>query len=71
MIDVNIPVSIDSNNLFMHYPKSDYYTDICFKHTTENGTDILLNDIYKEYNGNNMALCENNCDLEKYDENSK
>ena len=73
MIDVNLPVSndFDGKDLFKYDLKSDYYTDICFKHTTENGTDILLNDRYKEYNENNMALCENNCDLEKYDENSK
>jgi surface protein len=73
MINVNLPVSndFDGNDLYKYDKNSDYYTDICFKHTTENGTDILLNDRFKEYNENNMALCENNCDLEKYDENSK
>ncbi len=75
LIGVNLPVSvdknIDKNNLFKNDPKSDYYTDICYKSTTENGTDILLNDRHKEYNDNKMALCENNCDLKQYEENTK
>ena len=60
LIGVNLPVSINNNidkdNLFKNDPKSDYYTDVCYKYTTEDGTDILLNDRYKEYNDNNLFL---------------
>ena len=71
LINVNIPVSIDEDNLFKYDPNSDYYTDQCYPYTTDNGTDILLNDRYDEYNNNNMALCENNCTLEKYEEDTR
>ncbi len=54
-----------------YYPNNEYYTDQCYPYTTDNGTDILLNDRYDEYNNNNMALCENNCTLEKYEEDTK
>ena len=39
---MNIPVSIDENNLFKYDPNSAYYRDNCYAYTTENGTDIIL-----------------------------
>ena len=57
--------------IFKYDPNSDYYTDECFSYTTENGTDILLNDRQDEYNDNNMAVCENNCKLNSYDSETK
>ena len=47
--------------------KSDYYNDICFKATSNFGTDITLNDRRNEFVENNMTLCEENCELIKYD----
>ena len=70
-ININIPVSIDENNLFKYDPKHEYYTDECIPYTTEKGTDILLNDRHYEYNENNMSLCENDCILKGYDIDSK
>jgi len=70
-INLNIPVSIDENNIFKYDPNSEYYTDICNSYTTQSGTDILLNDRQKEYNNNNMAICENNCTFIGYEENTK
>ena len=70
-IDLNIPVNIDEDNLFKYDPNSDYYTDECYPYTTENGTDILINDRQYEYNDNNMALCENNCSYIGYDKDTK
>ena len=63
LIKLNIPVSIDENKLFKYDPNSSYYTDNCFSHTTENGTDIILSDRKKEYsdNKNKLILCEDNC----------
>ena len=65
--DLNIPVTINEDNLFKYDPKSDYYTDDCNPYTTQNGTDILLNDRKNEFINNNMSLCENNCTYDSYD----
>ena len=62
-INLNISVSIDENNLFKYDPNSEYYTDECNPYTTKDGTDILLNDRHKEFNNNNLSICENNCIL--------
>ena len=71
LIKLNIPVSIDENKLFKYDPNSDYYTDNCFSHTTENGTAIILNDRKKEFSDNKLSLCENNCYYIGYNINTK
>ena len=70
-VNFSIPVLIDEENSFKYDPESEYYTDECNPYTTENGTDILLNDRQNEYNDNNMAICENNCKLNSYDSDIK
>ena len=70
-ININIPVLIDENNLFKYDPKNEYYTDECTPYTTEEGTDILLNDRHIEFNDNNMSLCENDCIFKGYEIDSK
>ena len=60
-INIYIPVSINEDNLLKYNPNNEYYTDECIPSTTENGTDILLNDRQNEFNNNNMLLCENGC----------
>ena len=71
IVNFQIPVSLDQNNLFKYDPKSEYYTDECFSFTTDDGTDILLNDRQNEYNNNNYSLCENNCSFVKYEKGTK
>ena len=71
IVNYSIPVSIDEDNIFKYDPNSDYYTDECFSYTTENGTDILLNDRHDEFNNNNLSICENNCTFMGYDNNKK
>ena len=71
IVNFSIPVVIDEDNFFKYDPNNEYYTDQCNPYTTENGTDILLNDRQNEYNENNMALCENNCELNSYDSDTK
>ena len=66
-INLNIPVSIDENNLFKYDPNNEYYSDECNPYTTKDGTDILLNDRHNEYNNNNLSICENNCTLKDYE----
>ena len=58
LIKLNIPVTIDESKLYKYDPNSGFYTDNCFTYTTENGTDIILNDRKQEYSKNNLALCE-------------
>ena len=71
LIKLNIPVSIDETKLFKYDPNSGFYTDNCFPYTTENGTDIILNDRKQEFVDNNLSLCEYNCNYTGYDEDIK
>ena len=71
MVNLEIPVDINSDDLIKYNPDSEYYTDECFPYTTENGTDIIINDRIDEYNNNNMSLCEKNCEFNGYEENTK
>ena len=71
LIELNIPVSIDEDNLFKYDPNSEYYTDECVPSTSENGTDIIINDRQNEYNSNNLSLCQNNCTFTGYESNTK
>ena len=71
LIKLNIPVNIDENKLFRYDPTSEFYTDNCFSYTTEDGTDIILNDRKQEYSDNNLALCEHNCNYTGYDKDNK
>jgi hypothetical protein len=53
-IKLNIPVSINENDLFKHDPNSNFYNDDCFSYTSENGTDIILNDRKQEFKDKNL-----------------
>ena len=67
----DISVNIDERNLFKYDKNSSYYYDIYFTYTSENGTDVILNDRRKEFIRNNMSLCERNCNYKGYDRDSK
>ena len=41
-IEIDIPVSIDEDNIFKYNLSSDYYNDRCYPYTTEQGTQILF-----------------------------
>ena len=66
-INLNIPVQIDENKIYQYDPNSDYYVDQCSSYTSDNGTDILLYDRKKEYNEQNLSLCEANCHYQGYE----
>ena len=70
-IDLLIPVSINEDELYKYYLKSEYYNSICFPYTSENGTDIPLKDRQKEFIDNNMTICEENCDFDEYNKRTK
>ena len=71
IVNFQLPVNMKNDELFKYDPNNEYYTDECFPYTTENGTDIILNDRHDEYNTNNFSLCENNCSFTGFDENTK
>ena len=71
LVDLDIPVNINGDDIVKYDPESEYYTDECYPYTTENGTDIIINDRIDEYNNNNMSLCEKNCEFNGYEENTK
>ena len=71
IIEISIPVNISEEDIEKYNPNSNYYNDICSKHTTENKTDITLKDRRKEFLEKNMTLCEDNCEFKTYDYNTK
>ena len=62
-IDIYLPTNISKEELYKYNPKSDFYNDICNTHTSESGTDIILNDRRNEFIDNNMTVCEEDCEL--------
>ncbi len=73
-ISITVPVYLDKNieemndNLISYgyniFDENDtFYNDICSKYTTENGTDITLNDRRVDIYGlvNNISLCQKGC----------
>ena len=68
-IQINIPAKIDEKKEFKYNPASAYYSDICFPYTTEDETDINLNDRKIEFFVKNLSTCEPICDYEGYDSN--
>ena len=67
-INISLPAKINEDELYKYDPKNNFYNDICFTYTSENGTDITLNDRQDEFINNNLTLCENGCDYNSYNE---
>ena len=57
-IEISIPIIINNNSIDKHNPKSDFYTDICYKVTSDDKTDILITDRRDEFVVKNLSLCE-------------
>ena len=70
-IEIISPFKIDKNNLFKYNTSNEYYSDICYAYETEEGTDISLEDRRNEFIDNNMSLCEENCELNSYNNKTK
>ena len=64
-IEISIKVKINGT-LDKYNPSSGYYNDMCYKATSESGTDIILTDRKNEFVNKNMSLCEENCILMDY-----
>ena len=70
-LDLYLIYDIYEKDIFKYNSSSDYYNDICYTYTTENGTDIILSDRRNEFIDNNMSLCEEYCEYKGYDTNTK
>ena len=70
-ISILLPMSIDNDDIILYNSSSDYYNDICYTFTTDNGTDITLNDRKKEFINNNRSLCKTKCEYNGYDNDNK
>lgn len=66
-INLMIPIIIDKDEIDKHNTSSGYYKNICYKSTTEYGTDISLQDRKKEYAEKKLYVCEENCNFKEYD----
>ena len=67
-IKYNIPKIIDDFDDYKYNPLNEYYQDECFPYSINN-IDIILYDRKKEFNENNMSLCERNCEFIGYKDN--
>ena len=70
-IYLSVPVFVDENNLFKYNLSSKYYNDICYPYTTIYKTDIILKDRINEFYNNNLSLCEEDCEYQAYNINTK
>ena len=83
IINVTVPANLDPETILLYQSlnnmgynlfnsNDDFYTDICTPYTSLNNTDILLidrkTDLYNKYA--NISVCQENCNLESYNENS-
>ena len=65
-ITINIPIEI-FGNIDKLNTSSGYYNDICYVTTSDDGTDISLQDRKNEYiNSNNNIICQEDCDFTAY-----
>ena len=66
-ISIFIPISINEPIDKLN-SSSGYYNDICYTTTSEDGTDITLDDRKKDFIDKNKAICQEDCQFSKYDE---
>ena len=66
IIDLFIPVEITGNIDKLNI-SSGYFNDICYKATSDIGTDITRNDRKIDYIENNKMICQEDCLFSEYD----
>ena len=70
-VDISIPAIIPIDELDKYNKSSALYNDICYTLKSETGTDKILEDRQKDFAKNNLSVCEEDCDFEKYDNDIK
>ena len=69
-IDISIPITI-TESVDKLNSSSGYYNDICYTATSDNGTDITLNDRKNEFIENNKTVCQEKCVFSAYNYTTK
>ena len=64
-IEFSIPYILN-NDIDKIDPSSEYYNDICYTYTSEDGTDITLLDRKNNFVNNNLTVCEEDCNFNGY-----
>ena len=64
-IEISIPVEL-TDDIDKINPASEYYNDICYTYTSEDGTDVSLSDRKNNFVNNNLTLCEEGCNFNGY-----
>ena len=64
--NILLPAIIEKNDINKYNSSHEYYNDICYTYTTDNGTDIILTDRKNEFISYNMSLCESKCEYGGY-----
>ena len=63
--------NITNGSDYLYDLNSDYYQDICCPATSEDGTDITLNNRHKYYQENNLSVCSQGCEYQSNSDHSK
>ena len=64
-MSLSVPVEI-TENLDKLNMSSDYFNDLCYKASSEGGTDIILNDRKNEFIEGNKTVCQEDCNFSDY-----
>ena len=66
-ISILIPIKTNDNIDVLNI-SSGYYNDRCYTTTSEDGTDISLKDRQTEFANKDKIICQENCELSEYDQ---
>ena len=69
-ISISIPIIL-SESLEKLNSSSDYYNDICYSASSDNGAYISLKDRKKEFVEGNKTVCQEDCEFSEFDYNTK
>ena len=64
-ISLIVPVELNEKIDILN-TSSDYYSNICYKSTSDSGTDIIINDRKKEFVEKNKTVCQEDCAFSQY-----
>ena len=67
LFDIHIPVNSNPNEVYKYNPQGEFYNDLCFPHSNNNGADVILLDRKNEFINNNLTLCDDDCNFVRYD----
>ena len=64
-INKHLYAPINTNEIFKHDSKSDFYNKICYR-SSNNNSDLIIDDRREEFVKNSLSLCEPKCKLVNY-----